>query len=84
MPIPDRIKNAPDLFLGNELYIDAFFHLNTSRNSTFDIAPITWFNIQEYCQLRGLDEETTEDMHFLIPRMDTEYISWVRSKKNGK
>lgn len=76
MPLPERIANAPALFLGLELYYGAFADLNTCRAE----GPISWLTIDEYAQRRGLCGEQKEDLFFFVREMDNAYLEFQRGK----
>lgn len=81
LPIPSRIENAPSLLPGLELYYLGFLELTSSRSIGMGVGPIPWIAIEQYCQLKGLDEEQTEAMHHHIVTMDTVYMKH-QAKKN--
>lgn len=80
LPIPSRIENAPSILPGLELYYLGFLELTSSRTLGMSIGPIPWIAIEQYCQLKGLDDEQTEAMHLHIVAMDTVYMKH-QSKK---
>ena len=80
-PLPDRIKNAPELMLGLELYFGAFFDLSSSRSGLGD-GPISFMSVREYAQIYEFSEEQTEDLHYFILEMDKVFLDW-KKKKNG-
>lgn len=78
--IPQHIANAPELFLGLELYYDAFWDLSSSRPSGFGPGQIPYREIWEYATLRGFSEEQRDDLLFFIPRMDEEFLKYHQSR----
>lgn len=74
LPIPNAIANAPDLWLGLELYFDGFLALTTCRRAMD--GPISWFDIDAYCDKLLLEEDQREDMHAHIPAMDEVYLDF--------
>lgn len=80
LPIPSRIENAPSILPGLELYYIGFLELSSCRQIGFGVGPISWISIEQYCQLKGLDEEQTESMHYHIVRMDAVFMK-TESKK---
>lgn len=84
LPIPEAIKNAPELALGLELYFDGFWELDTCRSRGLDDGIISWFAIRKYCKTLELDEDQTDKMHVVIPLMDQEYLKFRREKKSTK
>lgn len=83
-PIPERIANAPVLLQGLELYLEAFFELDSSRPVGFSLLPIPWGAIVDYCAVYGLDNEQREDMLYLIRRMDNAHIDRLNKKQAVK
>jgi hypothetical protein len=79
--LPDRIKNAPDLFMGLELTFNAFLELNTTRSTGWSAGPIPSWCIAEFVNRVELSEEEGEDLHYLIRLMDQEFLKYV-SRKN--
>lgn len=47
----------------------------------FGIGPIPWLAIEQYCMVKGLDEEQQEAMHHHIIAMDTVYIKYQAKKQ---
>jgi hypothetical protein len=78
--LPDRIKNAPDLFMGLELTFNAFLELNTTRNTGWSAGPIPSWCIAELADRFDLEEEESEDLHYLIRLMDQEFLKYVNRK----
>lgn len=81
MELPDKIKNAPSLLPGLELYFIAFQNLESSRETGFGIGPIWWKTIEDYCVSKGFSEEQKEACHYHLREMDTEYMKAMRRKK---
>lgn len=79
-PLPERIANAPELIIGLQLYIQAFFDLDSDRNHQFAPMAIPWTSIKDYAVAFGLDEEQTEDMMFLVRKMDNEHLKRLSAK----
>ena len=79
MPLPNKMMNAPDLFLGLELYWDAFQDLVTCRTGA---GFIPWTAINEYAHVHRLDEEQLDDLTFFLGQMNSALSKW-QEKKNG-
>lgn len=83
-PIPDRIKNAPKLSRpGLQLYLDAFFELDSERSHSLSLTPIPGSCIRSYADYYEFDHEQAEDLLFLIREMDAENLQRLKSKNNG-
>lgn len=83
-PIPDKIANAPELWLGLGLYYTGFQMLTTSRSSGMGIGPISWVSISEYCLVNEIDGEARDDFIYLINAMDSAYLTHVNDKSKTK
>lgn len=80
-PIPRKIRDAPALRLGLELYFMGYQDLARSRPGGLTTGPIPWGAIQEYCAWNELSREQTEEMHFYISRMDQALIQHQATKE---
>jgi hypothetical protein len=83
-PLPDRIKNAPQLNWGLELYYSAFFDLSSCRPLGFSPGQIRWIDIHDYADKLFLNEDQREDLHVYIRAMDATYLSWCDKKSKEK
>lgn len=79
-PLPDRIANAPELQEGLQLYLQAFFDLDSERSHATAPTAIPWSSVQYYASSFDFDEEQTEDLHFFIRRMDSEHLKRIDKK----
>jgi len=75
--LPDRIKNAPKLKMGLELYLDIFFELEFDRPIGMSIGPISWFIIDQYCISHNFDSYQKECAHYYIRGLDNEYLKHI-------
>lgn len=82
--IPDRIANAPELEMGLQLYLQAFFDLDSERSHAMAPTAIPWTSIAAYARAFEFDEEQTEDLFFQIRRMDAEHLKRISSKSKAK
>lgn len=81
-PIPDSIENAPKLEIGLELYLQAFFDLDSERDSSQDVIPvIKWSSIKNYAESFDFDEEQTESLFKHIRRMDLSHLDRINKKR---
>jgi hypothetical protein len=69
-PIPERIANAPELMLGSQLYLQAFFDLDSTRNHGMGLTRISWTSIKDYAAAFELDCRQTEDLFYYIRKLD--------------
>ena len=80
-PLPERIRNAPELFLGLELYLMAFMELTSCRGLGYGaMGPIPWMAIQRYCEVHDIQGEQREDLFYFVQKMDKAYMDWQRDK----
>lgn len=78
-PLPERIRNAPDLYLGSELFYNAFVDLNGDRTGMGD-GPISWTTIEEYGRANDLDEDTRDDLHYFVEALDSAFRDYWKDK----
>ena len=82
--LPERIKNAPELQPGLELYINAFFDLDTERNHGQGLCAIPISAIAGYASIFGFDCEQTEDLLYFIREMDDAHISRLKERQDAQ
>lgn len=83
-PIPDRIANAPELELGLQLYLQAFFDLDSERSHAMGITAIPWTRMKDYADAYEFDEEQREDMFFFVRKLDSEHMKRLAKKQANK
>lgn len=82
--LPDKIKGAPVLLPGLELFYDAFMDLASSRGHTAGgPGSIPFSEVSAWASHYDLDHETFELLWLFIRRMDAVYLDYVRSKSKG-
>ena len=79
-PLPDRIANAPRLLQGLELYLNAFFELDSERTHAMSPTPIPWTSICSYAEAYDFDETQASDLFFFVRKMDSDHLKRVASK----
>ena len=81
LSIPKKYVESvyPDPWMHRYLFI--FEELSFDRPVGFSIAPIPTLVILQYCQLKGLTELDSRDVHDFVRVLDREYMVWV-DKKN--
>lgn len=82
-PIPEPIRNAPELGPGLEFYLSAFWDLHTCRQIGFGVGPIAWTATQEYAKIVCESPEEINDFHYLIKGLDNKYLEWRESTTKG-
>lgn len=80
LPFPKAIQNAPELWLGLELFFGAFLDLDGDRPSGWTIRPIPWTSISDYAQAYNIVDEQREDLFHYIRAMDRAYIKRLEKK----
>lgn len=80
-PLPDRIANAPKLRLGLNLYLMAFFELDSERSHSFGYSRIPWSSVRQYAMMHEFDEDQTEALHFYTRQMDAANAERAEQRK---
>lgn len=81
--LPDKIKGAPEILPGLEIYYEAFTELSACRQSGMGIGAIPWTALDRWAERYGLTEEEFERLAIYIRMMDAEYIKYVSKKQNS-
>lgn len=79
LPVPDTFTSPPELRPGLELFLDAFFDLDSERQSG---TPIPWRAMRDYAIAYGFTEEQTNDLFFFVRALDEEHLT--RQAKQAK
>ena len=83
MDLPESIKNAPQLWLGLGLYLQAWLDLNTCRSAGMSEGPIPWLAVHTYCTEFDLSDDQREAMHHHIRVMDQIYFKDRERKRKA-
>lgn len=81
-PLPDRIKNAPDLICGLELFFAAYQELETERQIGFGLGPIPFTAILKYVEFYQLEKEQADDLIYFVRKLDTHFM--IEQAKKAK
>jgi len=85
MPIPRKFAEAPDVPMGLDLYLTAFWELTTCRQPGFSgPGPIPWAEIAGYAVAMGLDERQFDDLVYYIRVLDVAYLEHRAKAAKGK
>ncbi len=84
MPLPEKIKNAPSLLPGLELYLVAFNRLSTCRSIGMSLGPIPYTAIGVYADQEELDEHHRNELYFHIERLDAAFLNWSAKQNERK
>lgn len=82
-PIPERIANAPRLMPGLDLYLNAFFDLDSERTHGFSLSPIPWQSIYNYAKAWEFDKEQLEDLVYFVRKLDLAHLNRLRKKQEA-
>lgn len=82
--IPDGIANAPELQIGLQLYLQAFFDLDSERSHAFGVTRIPGSAVRQYAVDWELDEQQTDDLIFFIKRMDAAHLERLAAKQKAQ
>jgi hypothetical protein len=83
--LPERIANAPELEAGLDLYLNAFFDLDSERAHGHALGPIPWTKIREYAKAFDFDDDLQDHLFFYVKAMDNEHLKRIaRQTKNGQ
>ncbi len=83
LPLPKRIQNAPELWIGLELFYGSFLDLNSCRLSGWGLCSIPWTSISDYAEAYGIVDEQRDDLFYFIKAMDVAFLEY-HEKKNKK
>lgn len=82
LPLPTNIQNAPELDIGLQLYLQAFFDLDSERSHAFSLVRIPSSAIRSYAREFDLDEVQSELLIFYINEMDNAHLKKLNAKKD--
>lgn len=82
-PLPDRIQNAPTLPLGLDLYLTAFFDLDSERSHGSGLTPIPWSSISAYADVFDFNWEQRCFLFQHIKLMDKEHLKRLEAKQKA-
>lgn len=79
------IDKWPVLQYGLELYMEAFYELNSDRPSAFSgLNSIPFSSICKFAEVYNLRGEDFEDLRFFIRKLDNLYLDWHEEKRPKK
>lgn len=80
-PYPKAIASAPVLFIGHELYYDAFEDLGSCR--FFEGGFIPWLAILAYADEYAINGDLRDDFFAIIKEIDLWFVAWLRKQLKG-
>lgn len=84
MPVPDAIRNAPELHLDEQLYFTGYLDLNSCRPIGMGEGPIPWSAMMEYCMVHGIAGELLDDFMYIIRHLDNEIQAYKAAKREAE
>lgn len=82
--LPKELREAPELFLGNEFWYECFVALSSCRASGWGRSGLSFLQIVEYGGYIGLDEEQMDDLIYFMRVMDNAYLKFYEEKDRKK
>lgn len=84
LPLPDRIQNAPELFIGSELFYGAFMDLSTCRPAGWGVCPIPFSAIIDYAAAMDIEGDQRDDLVLFVRSLDAAYVKHYNQKEKAK
>lgn len=81
--LPDNIQNAPELDLGLQLYLQAFFDLDSERNNGMGLARIPSSAVRAYAREFDFSEDQSDSLSFFVSEMDEAHIKRLQAKQDA-
>ena len=67
-----------------QLYLKAFWDLNSDRSMGMSVGPIPWSSIQRYASHLGLEHGNIETLHVVIRSMDEVFLRFLDEERERK
>lgn len=81
-PIPDKLANPPQIALGTEFYIGAYFELDTERSKSMGTERIPFSSILYYGQYMGFIDDALDDFVYLMRAIDNAMLKQENETKS--
>ena len=81
--LPSFVFAESPLAPGLDLYLDAFYALDSSRPIGMALGRIPWLAIREFGREMSMDAEELQRLHYLISRLDAHYLTRENEKVNA-
>lgn len=79
-PIPDRIRFKPKLLPGLDLYLQAFYALDSERPiGMMSPGRIPWSKVYQYASVYKFSPEQFDDLTFYISALDEAHLDRIRA-----
>lgn len=83
--LPQKLQNAPELWLGLGIYWEAFLRLSSGRQASgFGVGPISWIQIEEYCDRQRVSNDQRLIFHHHISCLDRAYLDFKAREAKAK
>jgi hypothetical protein len=82
--IPDKILNAPELWLGLDYFYDIFMELSNDRGVGMGLGPIPSHSIRAFCKDTGCTFEEQSEITHIIRQLDSVYLKFYSEKTKAK
>lgn len=83
-PIPDFIRNKPELDPGLDVYLQAYFDLDGERTHAFGPTAIPVTSMLQYANAFKFDDDQLDDLIYFVRKMDTENLKRVGKLQKAK
>ncbi len=74
------MENRPEVEFGNELYLLAFYDLNSCRPAGFGVSQIPWLATHEWCKENEVFGDQRQALLEVIKQVDLAYMLILREK----
>ena len=77
--VPDWWEDEPGLGKAEEIYLQAFWDLSTTRQFSPSLGPIPWNRIMEYGRWIGLEADMMRVFSRVVTDLDAVYLDHLRT-----
>lgn len=84
MPLPDKIKNKPEITTGLDLYWKAFQDLSSDRDIGMGVGPIPWSAMHTWASRNHIRGDDFERFVLVLRGLDNVYMEKQGKKSKGK
>lgn len=81
---PKALIDRPELFPGNEWYLEAFWELSTDRDAGMALGPIPFSAINQYGKRLALDAEEFDTFRIMIRALDGAYLDHAEARRKAR
>lgn len=82
--VPDWYADRPETLACDDLYMEAFWELSTTRQFGHAIGPIPWHQIVQYGVHRGLDPVMIRVLERVVRTLDEAWLEWQRDNQKRR